>query len=745
IGPDEVAVARWLMVSTLQGEFVSYDASFEHVNSLGDPRLSLIDRLDIHPMTHVIRVDVPEDDGLPDFLADDTPDIDNIADHIHNSDGTVVSVEAVVEASADGAPTPYDRQVQLTATMPAGWVYLRVDDPGAAEYRLIEVVRPDRRQIRVDDNAWTTHRILRPEGEPEEPENLLHLVDWIETPGPMTYTLTYGCVLGPGDPDCNNNNIPDECDIASGTSTDTNGDGIPDECESQSNPELSLNVAAGSECVSTTGLVMVTLDVTDLPSAINGVQALIHYDTAYMTLSSITPATGWSLIAPPNPDNPDPDGHGDVTCALYVPGGSVSSNGTVATLVFDPVAEGTTNVTFQADNDPFFTKLTVASDSSTILPDKQDSGTISIDNTVAGADSNSPVCEGGTIELYGGPSDGPDEPYTYAWAGPNGFTSSDQNPIISEATLGMDGTYTLTVNNGSGCQFVAHTDVEVQLCLTVNVEIQGLIGDSGVYGPPSVGADLVRDVTFVLTDCDGTTDTRVVPVTFTADTGNNKGVGSVIFTGLDGGIEWLSVQEGHTLRKLVAVDFTTTLSDSVTVFLSSGDFHTAIVGQDNLVDITDFSILASSWESIIDADESTGGDATGDGYHDADDFALIQPNFFQTGDAVDGCTRLLGDKRVIDVWRVSPAAVAPASPPVADIVLRAPRAGISVSELSLTVAHAERADLDGNGVIDVRDIRAFAERHDLPLLPQFETKLVELEAELTQLEPALELMPHHER
>ncbi|MBN2445754.1 MAG: hypothetical protein JXO22_03460, partial [Phycisphaerae bacterium] len=32
-------------------------------------------------------------------------------------------------------------------------------------------------------------------------------------------------------PDCNNNSVPDECDISTGTSTDVNGNGLPDECE----------------------------------------------------------------------------------------------------------------------------------------------------------------------------------------------------------------------------------------------------------------------------------------------------------------------------------------------------------------------------------------------------------------------------------------------------------------------------------------------------------------------------------
>jgi len=35
----------------------------------------------------------------------------------------------------------------------------------------------------------------------------------------------------PPSQDCNNNGIPDECDLSAGTSTDLNGNGVPDECE----------------------------------------------------------------------------------------------------------------------------------------------------------------------------------------------------------------------------------------------------------------------------------------------------------------------------------------------------------------------------------------------------------------------------------------------------------------------------------------------------------------------------------
>jgi hypothetical protein len=64
----------------------------------------------------------------------------------------------------------------------------------------------------------------------------------------------------------------------------------------------------------------------------------------------------------------------------------------------------------------------------------------------ATASSNSPVCEGATISLTGGP----DGMTTYNWTGPNGFGSNLQNPTIPNATSLNAGTYYLTVTDG-GC------------------------------------------------------------------------------------------------------------------------------------------------------------------------------------------------------------------------------------------------------------------------------------------------------
>lgn len=61
--------------------------------------------------------------------------------------------------------------------------------------------------------------------------------------------------------------------------------------------------------------------------------------------------------------------------------------------------------------------------------------------------NNSPVCEDGASVLL---TSSTVAGASYAWSGPNGFSSSQQNPIISEPTLASSGTYTLVVT-ANGC------------------------------------------------------------------------------------------------------------------------------------------------------------------------------------------------------------------------------------------------------------------------------------------------------
>ena len=71
------------------------------------------------------------------------------------------------------------------------------------------------------------------------------------------------------------------------------------------------------------------------------------------------------------------------------------------------------------------------------------------------ASNNSPVCSGGDLELYT-----PDVPgATFRWTGPNGFGSTQQNPVISNVDPAMIGTYQVQVTLGACISAWGSTDV----------------------------------------------------------------------------------------------------------------------------------------------------------------------------------------------------------------------------------------------------------------------------------------------
>jgi N-acetylneuraminic acid mutarotase len=107
--------------------------------------------------------------------------------------------------------------------------------------------------------------------------------------------------------------------------------------------------------------------------------------------------------------------------------------------------------------------ITVTSAGSYTVEVENASGCSSVSNPVnivvnsiptANATNNGPNCIGNPIVLNasGGSS--------YSWSGPGGFTSTAQNPVITNATTAMSGTYTVTVTS-NGCSSTASTIVTV--------------------------------------------------------------------------------------------------------------------------------------------------------------------------------------------------------------------------------------------------------------------------------------------
>lgn len=81
--------------------------------------------------------------------------------------------------------------------------------------------------------------------------------------------------------------------------------------------------------------------------------------------------------------------------------------------------------------------------------------TVNNNPSLTASASNATVCSGSTVTLNGNGAD------TYTWTGPNGFTSSQQNPVIV-TTPASNGTYSLSATNTiTGCG--SNTAVTIQV------------------------------------------------------------------------------------------------------------------------------------------------------------------------------------------------------------------------------------------------------------------------------------------
>jgi hypothetical protein len=67
--------------------------------------------------------------------------------------------------------------------------------------------------------------------------------------------------------------------------------------------------------------------------------------------------------------------------------------------------------------------------------------------------ANTPLCTGSTLNLSTPNTAG----YSYAWSGPNGFSSTSRASNITNVTSGATGTYTLTATSADGCVSPAST------------------------------------------------------------------------------------------------------------------------------------------------------------------------------------------------------------------------------------------------------------------------------------------------
>jgi len=191
IEPGRTGVGEWWFTSTLLGHFVSYEAHVIHNNSFGNPDLSLVSSLDIHPLIHTVYAYGNLDDGINDFLVDDVEDIRNYPDSLYFSNGSRTGVAIADSIGFDHYVTPMDTIVILTLDPSRiGWNYEQTWDPGRGQYKLISCTRNSDQQVIPLSNVWQSFVTL-PVGADPIYENKLHIVDTLSNDLPTTYTLVF--------------------------------------------------------------------------------------------------------------------------------------------------------------------------------------------------------------------------------------------------------------------------------------------------------------------------------------------------------------------------------------------------------------------------------------------------------------------------------------------------------------------------------------------------------------------------
>ncbi|HNQ67442.1 MAG TPA: gliding motility-associated C-terminal domain-containing protein [Bacteroidales bacterium] len=141
------------------------------------------------------------------------------------------------------------------------------------------------------------------------------------------------------------------------------------------------------------------------------------------------------------------------------------------------------------------------------------------DIPTANVGSNSPVCQGDDINLTETGGDA----VNWAWTGPNSFTSNDNNPEITEASLLATGTYSVVISDANGC--TATDNIDITIIENVDVEIT----DPGIFCSDASAVDLEAIPAGGVWSGDG-----VNPVTGAFDPGVS-GIGNIEITYTIGG------------------------------------------------------------------------------------------------------------------------------------------------------------------------------------------------------------------
>ncbi|MBQ6772262.1 MAG: hypothetical protein IJP44_14960, partial [Bacteroidales bacterium] len=190
IESHSAGIAEWYFTSTLMARVIHSTPRVIHNNSYGNPNLSLVTELNSHDLIRAITAYGSLNDGINDFLVNDTPDFDHRPDKVYFSHGGTAEVKRAVSATTQGELSSSNCNVLLTLNPNGtGWNYACLDDPGQGRYELITCTREDGQEIPLS-NVWLTYVTMFDDDAPVY-ENKLHIVDTLSVSQATTYTLVY--------------------------------------------------------------------------------------------------------------------------------------------------------------------------------------------------------------------------------------------------------------------------------------------------------------------------------------------------------------------------------------------------------------------------------------------------------------------------------------------------------------------------------------------------------------------------
>lgn len=185
--------AIWYFQTNLHGHFSDYSANYTRVDSMGDEAfmttgtdVSLIESVTTHMLTRSMDAD---GDGKTDFLVNDETDAYNMADGLYFGNGQYEEVQGIMFASSSsGSLGNGSNTIVMTAKVAEGWNYIRINDPGEGNYRIVGISVGG---TELDPSMfWQTDRIFAPDGSASYVDRL-HWVYEAAADGYVEFALTY--------------------------------------------------------------------------------------------------------------------------------------------------------------------------------------------------------------------------------------------------------------------------------------------------------------------------------------------------------------------------------------------------------------------------------------------------------------------------------------------------------------------------------------------------------------------------